>query len=443
MSPLSKAVTGTTTCPGGGRDAGNKAHMPVRNVTSVMIGDRSGRATSGNLGVLAIALVVVAGTVIGGMVVAGNAAPTGEEVLEDARDRYDAAENVAGTANVTVEVDDGSVERSAEVTFALTDDTDSRVAVTAANRTVVTGSNGSVGWIHLREAGLTRIVNLSDGSGAWSGPGTIGARPGGSVGPSTAVTSEIRERYEGLVPFEAWNASKGLIPIEAWNASQVRNRSATELPWARTVENVTAERLGTETVDGTEAHLVEIEAPGDREGTLRVWVGSEDATVLQSRFARRNLTVTVRYSDVRFNTSIADSTFRPPGARTGENTVVESREELQAATAFDVPVPSGAYAFASGSTVTYGDATVAVGSYTGPANATVVATDADDLPIDGVPTAETNATEIDLSGETAAVADTDRGVVVSWETDGVRTAVISEDSREAAISVAESIVGKK
>jgi ribose 1,5-bisphosphokinase PhnN len=41
---------------------------------------------------------------------------------------------------------------------------------------------------------------------------------------------------------------------------------------------------------------------------------------------------------------------------------------------------------------------------------------------------------------TATVADTEGGVVVSWEADGLRYAVVSETSRSVAVSAAESVV---
>ncbi|MFB6229233.1 MAG: hypothetical protein ABEH88_11900 [Halobacteriales archaeon] len=426
-----------------------------------MSGDQSARAVSGNAGVLAIAMVVVAATVIGGMVMATDAAPTGDEVLKGAHDRYDSAENVAGTANVTVEAGNGMIERFGKVEFALTDDNESRVAVTASNRTVVAGSNGSAAWVHLEEAGLTRVVDLPENSEIWSEIDASSMAPGSGIGVSAAEIAALTKRYEDPIPAEGLNVSQKTYPFnltdtdygfnltdrdyekgipQAWNGSQAWNRSAVEnMAWAWTPENVSAERLGTETVDGTEAHLVDVELPGDRNATLRLWIGSEESTVLKSQFTVGSLSVTVRYTNVQFDTSIADSTFQPPGAGPAENEMVDSRDELQAATAFDVPLLSDTYTFTTGSTVTYGGATAAIGSYTGPENVTVVATTADTLPIDGA-AAEANATTVELSGVTASVADTDRGVVVSWEADGVRNAVISEDSREAAISVAESII---
>ena len=410
-----------------------------------------------------VAIVVVAGTVVGGMVVAGDTGPTGEAVLEDAGERYQAAENVAGAANVTVDPGTGNAARSAEVVFALTADGESRVGVTVSNRTVVAGSNGSAGWVHLEEVGLTRVVNLSDGSGEWTTTDTASPLDAG-VGASGLATAALRERFEELVPVEKLNTSRRArlsnltdgghdlnltdggyaeYTAEGWNETDLWNRSAMGLMWSQTSENVSAERLGTETIDGTEAHIIEVENPDDREGTLRIWVGTEDATILKTQLTAADLTITVRYTDVRFDTSIDDSTFRPPGAGPTENGIVDSRDELQAATAFDVPVLSDAYTFTTGSTVTYGGVTAAIGSYTGPGNVTVVATTASTLPVDGASAATgANATEINLSGVTATVADTDSGVIVSWEADGVRNAVISEDSRAVAVSAAESIVDR-
>jgi outer membrane lipoprotein-sorting protein len=438
-----------------------------------MASDESGRAISGSVGVLAIAMIVVVGTVIGGMVVATDAAPTGNEVLEDAHDRYDSAETIAGTANVTVEAENGTVERSADVEFVLTDDNESRVAVTASNRTVVTGSNGSAGWAHLEETGLTWVVNFPEDPGNWSEINASSMALRGGIGVSAAETGVLGERYEDLIPADGanvsedaypWNLTRGDYDLnlsesdydrnlsesgyakntsEHWNGSQAWNRSELKnMAFAWTPENVSAKRLGTETIDGTEAHLIAVEPPGDRNATLRLWIGTEDATVLKSQFEAAGLTVTTRYTNVQFNTSIADSTFQPPGAGPVENGMVDSRDELQATTAFDVPVLPDTYTFTTGSVVTYGGVTAAVGSYAGPGNVTVVATTAESLPIDGVSTAaEANATTVELSGVTASVADTDRGVVVSWKADGVRNAVISEDSREAAVSAAESIIG--
>ena len=439
-----------------------------------MTDDQSGRAISGSVGVLAIAVVVVAATVIGGMVIATDAAPTGDEVLQDARDRYNSAENVAGTANVTVAAGSGTIERSGDVEFALTDDNESRVAVTVSDRTVVAGSNGSAGWVHLEDAGLTRVVDFPAVPEEWSEVNISNMALGGGIGASTAEIGVLGERYEDLVPTDGLNASENADPWNLsdgdhdwnlsdgnhdwnlsdgdyteniprdWKDSQAWNRSAIEsMAWAWTPENASAERLGTETIDGTDAHLVDVELPGDRNATLRLWIGSEDATVLKSQFEVRDLTVTVRYTNVQFDTSIADSTFQPPGAGPVGNEMADSRDELQAATAFDVPVLSDEYTFTTGSTVTYGGATAAIGSYTGPQNVTVLATTTDDLPIDGASAAEANATTVELSGVTASVADTDRGVAVSWKADGVRTAVVSEESREAAVSAAESIIGNE
>lgn len=447
--------------------------------------DQSGRAISGNLGVLAVAVVAVTAAVIGGMAMAGNGTPTADEVLDDARDRYESAENVAGTAVVTVENENGTVERSAEVTFTVTDDNESRVAVTASNRTAVVGSNGSVGWVHLEEAGLTQVVELPDDPDEWSGMNASGPAIDGNLTTSIAdAAEELRERHGDLVPAaDEWNASQKPHPKNLsdgdyewnlseggvdwnlsdgdhdwnlsggdhdwnlsdgdheWNASGDWNRSVfgtTAWDWTR--ENASAERVGTETVGETEAHLIEIEPAGDGEGVLRIWIGTDDSRVLKTELTRGDWTATVRYTNLQFDVSLADSTFQPPGAGPTETTAVDSREELQTTTDFDVPAAPEQYTFVEGSTVVYGDATVAIGSYTGPENVTVATTTADQLPVDAVSDVEANASTVELAGQPATVADSDRGVVVSWERDGVRNAVIVEGSRETAVSVAESII---
>jgi outer membrane lipoprotein-sorting protein len=420
----------------------------------------SGRAVSGNLAVLGVVLAAVLAAAVGAVAMTGSGEPSADAVLNDARERYASAETVAGSAVVTF--GNGTVNRSAEVTFAVAEDNRSRVAITAANRTVVVGSNGSVGWIHFREEGLTRVVPLPKDDD-W-GNGTAFAHEGVNETESLrALVAVVADRYGDRLPAnESWNGSYGRNGSDDWNESDVehdwngsdRNGSKANglshgwngsdpgsLVWAWTRESATAERVGIAAVDGTEAHLIEIEPAGDREGVFRVWIATGDARVLKSEFAHGDWTVTVQYTDVRFDVSLADSTFRPPGDGLPGTTTVDSRDELQAATAFDVPAVPEAYRFADGSTAAYGNATVAVGTYAGPGNVTVVTTDAEQLPIDeATGSGEANATTIDLSGVTASVAETDGGAVVSWEVDGLRYAVVSEESREAAVSVAESIV---
>ena len=414
-----------------------------------MAGDQSGRDVSRNLGTLVVAVVAVTAAVIGGMAMTGNGAPTADEVLNDARDRYESAESVGGTAVVTVENGNGTVERSAEVTFTLTDHNESRVAVTASNRTAVVGSNGSIGWVHLEETGLTQAVELSDDvEGLSAVDPSVPAVDGNRTASITDTVDELRDRYGNLIPAEKnWNANRTPSPWnlsdgdDEWNAGRGWNQSwfgATAWDWTR--ENVSTERVGTEVVGETEAHLVEIEPAGDGEGILRVWIGTDEANVLKTELTRGDWTVEVRYTTLRFDLSPADSTFQPPGAGPTETAAVDSRAELQAATEFDVPALPEEYTFADGSTIVYGDATVAVGSYTGPENVTVATTTADQFPTGAVSGGGANASSVELGEQTGTVADTDQGVVVSWERSGVRNAVIVDGSQEVAVSVSESVI---
>jgi len=376
------------------------------------------RATVGSPGVLVVAAVVVAGIAVGAMSMAGSGHPTADEVLTDARERYGSAETIAGTAVVTIEA--GNVTRTAEVQFAVTDDNDSRVAVTARNRTVVAGTNGSVGWLHLPGTGLTRVVDVSGGE--------LAENAAGDYAPNASHWNRSR-----------WNASEWL-PGER-NGTHRSGPRALSRAW--TPENATAERVGTGTVGDTEVHVIEVTPAGDRNGTVRIWIGTERSTVLRTRFAAGNATVTVRFTDVRFDVSIADSTFRPPGiGPPTTTTTVDSRGELRTATGFPLPRPSGTdYRFVAGSTVRYGNATAAIQRYAGPANATLVTTTAERLPggVGGVTDAD--AETVELGNTTADVVEAEGRVIVSWSRDGLRHAVVFEGPRETAIELAESAVG--
>jgi len=399
-----------------------------------------GSAVSGNARVLLVVVATVLAAAAGGMAMTGSGQPTAEEVLTDARERYGTATTIVGTAVVTV--GHNGTRRSAEVRFAVAEDNRTRVAVAATNRTVVAGSNGSTAWVHLEnvtQAGVSEapIHGIRD------------RLPGGTVG-NARLDGVLRNAsvdgplwipgavYTWNVSHDAgdWNGSGGDVAESHQNRSVIRRFAP-----AWTPENATTERVGTETVGGIEAHLIEIEPAGDRDGSLRIWIATDDAAVLKVQFSAGERVVTVRYTTVRFGVSLADSTFRPPGDAQPETTTAASRAELQAATAFDLPALPPEYAFATGSTIAYGNATVVIQEYTGPANVTVVSTTADGLPVDVTsPPDGANATTRSLGGVTATVARIERGVVVSWEADGLGNAVVVPDSRERATAVAESII---
>lgn len=361
--------------------------------------DRSsgGRALTGNPAVFLLAVVAVVGVALGGMAMAQNGPPSAEDVLGDAKERYASAETIVGSATVTVAND--SANRTVEVSFAVADDNRSRVSVTARNRTLLVGSNGTVGWVHDERTGLTRTYDV----------------------PAYNRTTNATE----------WAAS------HRWNESAMR---ALLRDW--TPENTTAERAGTERVDGTEAHVVRIE-PVDvgRNGTLTLWIHTEEATLLKAELARDERTATVTYENVRFNVSVADSTFQPPGiAPPGGATVVDSFGALTERTRFDLPeLNADEYEFETGSTVVYGNATAAIQGYAGPVNVTLVTTTENGRAVMGGALPE-RGDAVRIGGVNATVAETERGVVVSWRAGGPRHALLSDGSRETTIALAESVI---
>jgi outer membrane lipoprotein-sorting protein len=107
-----------------------------------------------NQALLSRRLAVVAIVLTVGVVAAGAAAglpgmgdadqPSGDDVLEQAETRYDAAETIAGTAEVTVSNDTDSTTATVEYAAKAPD----KVAYTVSKNgdTYEAGSNGSVAW---------------------------------------------------------------------------------------------------------------------------------------------------------------------------------------------------------------------------------------------------------------------------------------------------------
>jgi len=397
-----------------------------------------GRARSSNPVVVLLAIVAVAGAAIGGMAMAGDGPAPADEILANAEAQYASADTVVGSATGTA--GNGTANRSAEVAFVLTDDNESRIAVTADNRTIVVGSNGTVAWVHDEQTRLTRVADIPEYNE--SANATL-EEWNGSLGAHSTSLAALNGTSLG-----EWNGSEG-----PWRGAgdyhngsySDRNASAVRtFLWDWTAENTSAERVGAETIEGIETHVIEIDPDTERRnGTLTLWIGTEDEALRKAEFTREEWTLTVTFSEVRFNVSVADSTFDPPGIATPEGaTIVDSFEELNASVAFDIPrLADDAYAFTSGSTVVYGNATAAIGEYAGPGNVTLVTASGDGFPAsDEIVGEAENATEIEIGGVTATVAETDRGIAVSWTEDGLRYAILSDLPRAATVDLAEAVI---
>lgn len=368
--------------------------------------DAGDRGLTGNTAVLVLAFAVVGATVVAGVTLAAPNQPSGETILDDAESKYESADSVVGEMTVTVANDTDSETRT--ISYAVTDDNESKVTVETDNGTVVVGTNGTVGWVHSERTGLTRVFDLAELRNA-------------TENESAWNQSALAERYN-----DSANASH-------WNASDHSNWGAN---W--TDENTTAERVGTETIDGTEAYVVEVEPEDDRaEGTLTVWVATENSVILKQTFETENATTTARYTETNFNVSVADSTFDPPSVGSvTPGTAVESFDTLQDATDIDLPkLTAESYEFERGSTVVYGDSVVVVQQYTGPQNVSLVSTTAEELPGQAE-----NATETTVAGVTVNVTETDRGVAVWWSDGDVRHGVIADAERDVVLELVEEVL---
>lgn len=384
------------------------------------------RALSGNPAVLVLAAAVVVGAAVGGLALARQSGPSGDQILTDAEERYESAETVAGAATVTVEND--TAERTYEVAFTVTDDNETRLSVDGPRREVVVGSNGSAAWVHSERTGLTRVYSADE------------------VEARLDAHREGAANGDGSTLAEAWPEDASKSPADART-----------LAWDWTRENTTAEVVGTETLAGTEAYVVEVRPrDAERDGTVTLWVATDDSRVLQQRVAGEEGTVTVRFTETRFDVNVADSTFQPPSAETPDVGTVGSFDALAAATSLDLPrIGTGDYEFVGGSTVAYGDATTVVQQYDGPGEVVVVTTTAESVPgvaggtgdADGASTAgdasAADSADVEtetVGGVTVTVAETDRGVAVSWTAGDVQHAVVSDQSRETVLELIESVI---
>ena len=356
------------------------------------------RKTDGNdrgaVGAVVIAgvLLVVGVAAVAGLGLADVGDPTGDAILDDVEDRYGTADTVVGAATVTVEND--TTERQYNTSFTFGEGNASRVSVSGDNRTVIAGTNGTVAWVHDERTGITRV--LSNGSHAGNG----------THAPESNATGEY--------------ADNGSV------------RNATErvrafaFDW--TEENTTATRTGREAVDGTDAWVVSVDPDNEsREGTVTHWVGVDSSTVLKSEYDRPTATMTVEYTETRFNVSVADSTFQPPEPDSG--TVFDSFAPLQNATATTVPeLGNDSYTFSEGRIAAFGGETV-ITRYDGPANVTLAATTAEgDAP-------DENATTEEVAGETVNVTETDDGVAVTWERADRSVSLFTDADRGTALAL--------
>lgn len=336
--------------------------------------------------VLAALLVVTTG-VVGASLFGAGEQPSGEEVLENVEQRYDDAETVVGTAEVLAS--NGTDRYAATVEYVVAEGNNSRVTVHANGSTVVAGTNDSHAWAYDPSTGLARVYD-------------------------EATLEQRRTEFEA----------------EHGSYEQFRERYG---------DNVTATLVGTETVGGEDAYVLRVVSANesiDTEG--RLWVDREEDTVLKAQVTGENGTVTVRFSDTRFDVSVHESTYRPPtdGGREvpdADRETYDSFGAAQSATALDLPDLRGSYDFEEAVVASYEGETTATAAYeTEYGIAYVAVTTADRVPDEG----ETRQ----VAGRSVTVASAQRGAAAYWTDGDVTTAVVVRGPESSALAVAETLL---
>jgi len=333
---------------------------------------------------VAAALVVVAVFAVAGAAVSTDS-PSGEQVLNRTVERYETADSVVGTAVVTVE--NGSETATATVEFAAAGN-QSRVVVTRDGTTHRAGRNESVTW-----------YVTPNRTGAWE-------------------HDALRQRLE-TVHDERFDAGPGAVA----------NRT-TDI-----ADAVDVERLRTEPRDGTEAHVLRVTPEnGSIDGRATLWVATDDGRLLRMTATDGTNRTVVDIRETRFDVTVHDSTFDPPGDRLAVTSVdrYETFAAVQSATDRDLPRTdaefreAGVIERASGTTVaqlyrTDGD------------NVTVVSTTAN-REFD-----RSDGESVRVGGHDATATTVRDAAVVYWRDDGVTTAVVVDADRDRAVALARGV----
>jgi len=335
--------------------------------------------------VLLIAIVgiglVAAGAATGLPGVAQMDQPSGDEILDDVEQRYDDAETVTGTAEVTVTND--SETKEATVDFAFEEPDQFRFVIEKDDTTSEVGSNGSVVWAVGEEESFAREIP-ADGE------------------------YDDHEQPDDFVPDE----------------------------------DVDAELVDTTEINGEEAYVVELTPTDDADEKFEdvestVWVSTEDSRVLQVETTDGDKETTVEVTDQQFDVSIHESTFEPPEDRV-EVTMTETYDtfdELEASTDLDVPAYDDGE-FEEATEFSSADGQAVIQEYTTDDGEVqlITATGAEDR-LGDVEDGES----VTVDGEDATAVERDDRSVVFWTDDEVTTGVVVDGSVDDAIEVAEEI----
>jgi Ser/Thr protein kinase RdoA (MazF antagonist) len=225
--------------------------------------------------------------------------------------------------------------------------------------------------------------------------------------------------------------------VTAWNGSTDRNWTALGESVAA---NVTAETVGTETVDGAESYVVRLSHDDERvDGNLTLWVDTEAYSVHKVRASDGTNRTVFDFDDQRFNVSVYDTEFQPPGDAEAvgrfSRASYDTFDAAQANTSLALRALDGA-TFERAVVTTQAGRTVAVQSYADGNRSVAVIATAESLPL-----ALDNGTDVTVAGRDATYVEFGDRAAVVWETDGVTRAVVADLSQAALVDVAERAVG--
>lgn len=365
---------------------GLATHLPIQYKDTVM--------SNGPYGRRVVVLLVVVGVVVAGSAATGALGalqePTGEEVLDRVDQRYDSAETMTTTVEITVENDTMSETMTVEVAAAENNRT--RVIVDRDGTTYRAGTNGTVAW-----------SVTPDRSVAWRIDGAAGDR---ATAPGASVDGEFPGEGD----------------------KQLSQTGVPEL----NESNVSATVVGTPTVDGTTTYEVELTHP-EASGTTTLWVAQDDYRVVRMVATDGTNRTEMDVQSTSFNVSIHESTFEPPADRTALSTVdsYEAFDAAQSATDLSLPTPEATFAEAT-VLVRQGETVVSQRYVADGENVTVLSTTAEDR-FDRL---TQNATKTEVNGQTVYVVESEGTAIATWRTDGVTTAVIVEGSTDRATEFA-------
>ena len=373
---------------------------------------------------IALVLVCVVGAVVGGVAFAQTTdGPSGEAILEDTQEKYESAETLTGSAEITMS--NASANHTGTVEYALADDEGARVALTTDGRTVTMGTNGSVAWVDSPTLQRTWAVeNARDTSEVCE------------AARERAATFDANDSAPGAETMEAAAANLSTVDCESLPAEW--DEANDSLPTNLSEANLSATRTGTETVEGVEAYVVSLshdDESVDVEGTM--WVATNDSRLLKARVTDGVNATTVRYDDQRFNASVHESTFAPPADREGSAT--ETYDDFDATDeAFDGDLPKLAadgFEFDEATIAGTGDGTLVAQQYAdGATNATLVTADGEQVPYE-----QLNGTEVEIDGTNATAATMQGRTVVVWSDGETTHAIVTDESTDEAVALAETV----